>query len=84
MCLTLAHMHRLIIMSHNVVIDIMKNVTGSKIGKQLAFHSDQMSKVTVCTSIPAQTQELLSSLCRNPISIWEIAGGYMQRYNFTS
>jgi len=64
------HIHRRIIMSHNLVTQIKKKLTHSKISKQLAFHHDQMSKITVCTSIVEQTQELSPSLRQNPISIW--------------
>jgi len=63
------HMHRRIIMSHNLVTEIKKELTHSKIGKQLAFPHDEMSKISVCISILPQTQEPSPSLCRNPIAI---------------
>jgi hypothetical protein len=69
-CVRPLHMHRRIIMSQNLVTDIKQKLTRSPIGKQLAFHHDQTSKSTVCTSIVPQTQEPSPSLRRNPISIW--------------
>jgi len=69
-CVWTLHMHRRIIMSHNSDTEIKQKMTCSKIGKQLAFHRDQTSKSTVCTSILPQTQEPSPSLRRNPISIW--------------
>jgi len=49
-------MHRQIIMTHNFVTEIKKKLTGSEIGKQLAFQPDRTSKITVCISILPQTQ----------------------------
>jgi len=69
-CVRTLHMHRRIIMSHNLVAEFQQKQTHSKIGKQLAFHSEQTSKITVCTSIVPQTQEPSPSLRQNPISIW--------------
>jgi len=69
-CIEPSHMCRRIIMSHNLVTEIKKKLIHSKIGKQLAFHCNQTSKITVCISIHPQTQEPSPSLCRNPISIW--------------
>jgi len=77
-CVPPLHMHRQIIMPHNLVTQIMPKLTRSKIGKQLAFHRDQTSKGTVCTYILPQTLEPSPSLCLNPISIWKSAGGNMQ------
>jgi hypothetical protein len=70
-------------MSHNLFTEIKPKLTPSKIGKQLAFHRDQMSKSTVCTSILPLTLEPSPSLCRNPISIWYLAAGYMQGCKLT-
>jgi len=69
-CVRPLHMHRQIIMSHNLVTEIMPKLTRSKIGIQLAFHRDQTSKSTFCTTILPQTLEPLPSLRWNPISIW--------------
>jgi len=68
-CVRPLHMHRWIIMSHNLVTEIKEKLTRSKIGKQLAFHHDQTSKGAVCTAILPQTQEPSPYLRRNPISI---------------
>jgi hypothetical protein len=65
-------------MSHNLVTEIKPKLTHSKIGKQLAFHRDQISKITVCATILPQMLEPSPSLRWNPISIWSLAGGYMQ------
>jgi len=76
-------MHRRIIMSHNLGPEIKKNLMRSEIGKQLAFPRNQTSKITIYKSILPQTQEPSPSLRRNPISIWYLAGGYMQGYKLT-
>jgi len=39
-CVRPLHMHRQIIMSHNLVTEIKKKLTRSEIVKQLAFHCD--------------------------------------------
>jgi hypothetical protein len=65
-------------MSYNLVAEIKQKLTHSNIGKQLAFHRDQTSKMTVRTFIFPQTQEVSPSLHRDPISIWQLAGAYMQ------
>jgi len=70
LCIRPLHIHWRIIMSHNLVTEIKKKLTSSKIGKQLAFHRDQRSKITVCISIVPQTQKPSPSLRRNQISIW--------------
>ena len=77
-CVRSLHMHRRIIISHNLVTEIKPKLTGSKIGIQLAFHHNQTSKSTVCTTRLPQTLEPLPSLRRNPICIWWLAGGYIQ------
>jgi len=69
-CVWPLHMHRWIIVSHNCVTEIKKQLTRSEIGKQLAFHRDRTSKITVCTSILLRTQEPSPYLHRNLISIW--------------
>jgi hypothetical protein len=77
-CVRPLHMHRQIIMSHNLVTEIKKKLTRSKIGQQLAFRRDQMSKITVSISIFLQMKEPSQFPRRNPISICKFAGGYMQ------
>ena len=69
-CVWPLYMQRPIIMCHNSVPEIKQKLTGSKIGKQLAFHREQTSKSTVYISVLPQTQEPPPSLRRNPISIW--------------
>jgi hypothetical protein len=49
-------MHRRILLSQNLVIEIKQKLKRSKIGKQLAFHRDQTSKITVFTSNLPQMQ----------------------------
>jgi uncharacterized membrane protein YwaF len=69
-CVWPLYMHRQIMISHNFVTEIQQKLTSRKIGKQLAFHCDQASKITVCTAILPLRQEPSPSLRRNPISIW--------------
>jgi hypothetical protein len=82
-CARPLHMHRRILMSHNLVTEIKQKLTRSKIGKQLAIHCDQTSKITDCTSNLLQMQEPSPSFLWNPISIWNLAGGYMQGWKLT-
>ena len=63
-------MHRRIMMSHNLVTEIKKKVTHSKIGKQIAFHQDMKSKMIIYISIPPQMQEPSPFLSLNPKSVW--------------
>jgi hypothetical protein len=63
-------MHRRIIVSHNLVTEIKKELTHSKIGKQIAFHIDMRSKITVCLSVPPLMLEPSPCLRPNPKSIW--------------
>ena len=77
-CVRPLHMHRQIIISHNLVTEIKKKLTRSSFGKHVAFHRDQTSKITVCISILLQTEERSPSVRWNPISLWYSAGGYVQ------
>jgi len=72
-CVPYLHTHRRIVMSHNLVTKIQKNLTHSKIGTQIAFHWDKISKMTISFSIPPLRQEPSPCLCPNPISIWQLA-----------
>jgi len=83
-CIQPLHMHRRIIMSHNLITEIKRKLKLSNIGKQIAFHHDLMSKITDFQSIPQQMQELSPCLRPNPKSILWLAGGYLQEYNLTS
>jgi len=67
-----------------MVTEIKKKLTCSKIGKQITFHQHLMSKITICLSIPPQTQEPSPCLCPNLISLWWLAGGYMQWWKLTA
>jgi len=69
-CVWPLHMHRWIIISHNLVTEIKTKLTRSKIETQIAFHSSTSSKFSIWLSIPPLMQELSSFLCPNPISIW--------------
>jgi hypothetical protein len=53
-----------------LVTEIKKKQTRSKIGKQIAFHKQMTSKITLCLSIPRLMQEPSPCLCPNPKSIW--------------
>jgi hypothetical protein len=76
-------MHRQIIMSHNLVSEIQKMLTRSKIGKHIAFPRDQTSIITVCLSMAPLTQKPSPYLCPNPKTILWLAGGYMQGVKHT-
>jgi len=67
-------MHRCIVMSQNLVTEIKKNLTRSKIGTQIAFHRDTTVKIQICLFIPPQTQEPSPSHRLILISIWRLAG----------
>jgi len=73
-CVPPLHMHRRIIVSHNLVTEVKKKLTSSKIGTQIEFHWDLTSKIVFGLSIPLVTQEPSSCLHPNPISIWGSAG----------
>jgi len=73
-CIQLLHMHRRVIMTHNLVTQIKKMLTGSKIDTQSGFHRDMMSKVKISISVALITQELSPYLCLNPICIWWLTG----------
>ena len=62
---------------------IKEKLTCSQIGKQMTFHWDLTSKITVCVSICPQAQQPSPCLCPNPKSIWSIAGGSTQGSKFT-
>ena len=67
------HMHRRSIMSYNMVTEIKKKLTHSKIGIQIAFHEDKTAKLTFYLSIPRVRKEPSPILRPNPISIWWLA-----------
>jgi len=77
-CVWPLHKHRWIIMSHNLFTEIKKKRTRSKSGKQIAFHKQMTSIITLCLSVPLLTQEPSPCLRLNPKSIWWLAGGYKQ------
>jgi len=64
------HQQRRIIMSHNLVTEIQKILTLSKIGTRFAFQGDMSSKLTIRLSIPPATQEPSRILGAKPISVW--------------
>jgi len=63
------HMHRRIIMSRNLVTKTQKKLTESKIGRQIAFHRDMTSKMSICVSIPPLAEEPSPCLRPNPICL---------------
>jgi len=73
-CVWPLHMHRQIIMSHNIVTGIKNKLTCSTFGKQIAFQWDMTSKIPICLTILPMTQEPLPWHCLNLISIWWLAG----------
>jgi len=64
------HIHRWNIASHNIVTEIKKTPTGRKIGTNIAFWRNTLSKITICQFTPLLMQELWPFLCPNPISTW--------------
>jgi hypothetical protein len=69
-CVWPLHMHRPIIMSHNLVTKSKKMPVSSKIGIQIAYPWIIMSKITICLSVPLLTVEPQPWLCTNPIYIF--------------
>jgi len=73
LCVRPMHMHRRIIMSHNLVTETKKMLRGRKIGTQIAFRRDMTSNIHICILIPPMTRELSPCLRQNLISIWWLA-----------
>jgi len=73
-CVQSLHMHRRIIMSHNLVTEIKNNLTCSKIRTQIAFHRYLTSKIQIYLVIPPLTQKPSPCLRLNSISMWWLAG----------
>jgi len=67
-------MHLQIVVTHNLVTETKKKLTGSKIGTRTASQWDLMSKDSVSLSIAFALQEPLPLLCRYPISAGWLAG----------
>ena len=76
-------MHTQIIISHNLVTEIKEMLTCRKICKQIVFHQDRMSKITVGITIHPMMQELSPCLRPNLKTIWSFAAGYMQGWKLT-
>ena len=51
------HIHRPIMVSHNLVTEIKDQLTCNKICTQIAFHRVMTSKSQICHFIPPMTQE---------------------------
>jgi len=64
------HIHKQIMMSHNLVTEIKKTLACSTVGTRIAFQIDMTSLIAICLSIPQAMHELSTFLCRNPISVW--------------
>jgi len=73
-CVRPLHMHRRIIMSHNLVTEFKETLSHNTIGTQIAIHRDMTSKIQICVILPQLTQGLSPRLRPNPISIWWFAG----------
>jgi len=56
-------------MSHNLVTEIKKSLSCSKIVTGITFPIELTSKVTICLSIPPVTLKLSTSLCPNLICV---------------
>jgi len=63
------HMHRKIILFHNLISEIQQSLTQSKINTQCDFQSDMSSKLTIWQSIPPLTQEPSRFHRPNPVSL---------------
>jgi len=72
-CVQPLHMHRRIILCHNLVTEIKEKLTNSQIGTQIACRWDMMSKIAISLSDHPVTQEPSPFLCPNPNSIWWLA-----------
>jgi len=68
-------------MYHNLVSEIKKKLTPNKIVTQIAFQKDMTSKITICISIPLQTQEASPYLLPNLVSICSLGGEVIYRGN---
>jgi hypothetical protein len=63
-------MHRGIIMFQIFITKIKKQWSHQKIGKQIGFHPDLMSRITVRLSLPPVTQQRSLWLFPDPKYIW--------------
>ena len=67
------HMHRQIVMSHNLVTEIKQMLTGSQIATWIAFPRDTLSHIAICLFTPVATQKPSPWVHPNPNSIWSFA-----------
>jgi hypothetical protein len=72
-CVRCLHLHRRIILSHNLVTKIQNKLTSNKTGSQTSFTRDTSSKIPNSLSTLPVTQEPSPCLCPNPISTWQLA-----------
>jgi len=78
-CVWPLHIHRQIIVSHDLVPEIETTMTGSKIGTQMAFREDMTLKIPICSSISTMTWGPSPGLCPNTIPESWVAGGAISR-----
>jgi len=82
-CVRSFHMHRLLIMSHNLGTEIKQKLTLSKIDIQIAFQRNMMSKIQICLFIPPLTHEPSPCIRPNLISIsWLVGKGICRGKSF--
>jgi hypothetical protein len=63
-------MHLRIIMSHNVVTEINKILTHSKIDTPITICGDMLSIITYCAGSEQMTYKPIQSICPNPFPVW--------------
>ena len=66
-------------MSHNLVTEIKKTLTCSKVGPHFAFNRDRSSKLTLWLSTPTVTWEPSPYLRPYPISVWKFTSDALCR-----
>ena len=64
------HMHRQIIMSHNLVTEMKEKLTGNEIDAPMTFRRDTFSNMSICLFTLLAKQEPSRFVCPDPISIW--------------
>jgi len=57
-------------MSHNLITEIKKMLTQSRMGTPMTFHRDESSMITNCAGSVLMTNELVQYVHLNPISVW--------------
>jgi len=67
------HMHKRIIMAHNVVTEIQKILTCVKVDTPITFGADMSSITTCCTGCIQMTYKPIQYVHLNPFSVWQVS-----------